>query len=514
MYHHRRSIHNAVATTTIFNPTSSVGVHERRRDITITRMSSISDSSSVTIRTINDGDESSESSLSQSIRLAYIENETDGILSLASSMDNSNFDVDDIIDATIQAADSTISGSSKIKKGGYVASVLNAFIASRLLISDNGDDDSSAAEKVVAILELWDDKLEEDMEITPDIVTYSLAYVCFSSQNNSQDYEEVAEYVLEKALKMSKKMGGSKRRKTTNSRRRRQTQGTSFQEAESTLQDLCGKDFKVLHETDDFAVINKPSGIPCFHNRLTTAGKIRRNKKGGGKGIEEGSGDISLEDALLKCNVPLSTLNHESFGLVHRLDRASSGCLVLAKNEVMHANLIAEFYCRRVQKKYASIVVRQGDIQLPKESGYINSLVHGRPAKSDYNVIETFDGSDAALVDFEIHTGRKHQIRVHASEVMKCPILLDRQYSRNSNDIDDIVEAILNDEVGGTEKNEPSPPPKKKKKNKRDQKQEQKQQNNRIFLHASSLKIPEYGIDAKAPCPSWWNPVLEYFRNS
>ena len=81
----------------------------------------------------------------------------------------------------------------------------------------------------------------------------------------------------------------------------------------------------------------------------TSAGKKKKKK---GKNREPTDLDMSLVDALLHCNVVLSTLNPESQGLVHRLDRGTSGCILLAKTDEMHARAVAEFYCRNAKKTY------------------------------------------------------------------------------------------------------------------------------------------------------------------
>jgi 23S rRNA-/tRNA-specific pseudouridylate synthase len=402
---------------------------------------------------------STTESLSETIRLAYAESETDGILALAASMNDADFEVDDLIDATIQAADDN---------KGKVASILNAFIGSCCVLPDR----DVASARVVELLEAYE-SLAEDRGITPDIVSYSLAFQCLFQD---EDSSELADHILEKAARMSKKSSGSKRRKILAASRRKQP--STCTDAEESMRDLCGADFRVLHETEDLVVINKPSGIPCFHKKLTTAGKIGKGKKKGSTGARA---DVSLEDALLNCNVPLSTLNPEALGLVHRLDRASSGCMVLAKSDAMHAQLLAEFFLRRTQKKYLALLQKSSGAQIP-ERGQITSLVDGRPAKSEFHVLEDFGGR-AALVEFEIETGRKHQIRVHSAEGLASPVLLDKLYESSSEQSDEI-DVLL----------------------------PIKDSKHHIFLHASSLSIPGYEIHVKASSPSWWDPALDYFR--
>ncbi|KAL3923445.1 MAG: hypothetical protein SGILL_001657 [Bacillariaceae sp.] len=288
--------------------------------------------------------------------------------------------------------------------------------------------------------------------------------------------------MLLEAGKRAKKMAGGKRRKALAAARRKAS--CTFTEAETRLKRLLGDDFDVLVETEDLAVISKPSGVPCFHRKTTTAGKIKKKTKKG-KGTKRSAShlielpDISLEDALLSCNVLLSTLNPEALGLVHRLDRGSSGCLVLAKNDETHARLVSEFFLRRTSKTYLTILCNTPKSNLEDE-GVIEALVHGRPAKSKYRVLERFPSSQASLVEFDIFTGRKHQIRVHASSE------------------EGLASPVLNDEIYGDE-------------NERN-KSRKGDPTNRFFLHASKLSIPSFDIDVEAPIPSWWHETISMLK--
>jgi 23S rRNA-/tRNA-specific pseudouridylate synthase len=399
--------------------------------------------------------ESEKLSLAEEIRKVYKDDETDGILKLAASMKTTDFDVDELIAGTLEAVQ---------EKKGEVASIMNALIGSCCLMEDR----ETASDRVQELLEAYEE-LEETKNITPDIVTFSLAYKALSLDADSIDF---ADFVLDTAVRKSKKMAGGKRRKTVASSRRKSSSTCSASEDE--LKTLIGEDFSVLHETDDFVVINKPSGVPCFHKKKTTAGKI---KKGKGKQKYMAS-DVSLEDALLNCNIPLSTLNPEAMGLVHRLDRGSSGCMVLAKTDEMHANLVAEFFLRRTQKRYLALVAPAPDSSVSDE-GYIDLPVDGRPAKSKYRVVERYGTGAAALLEFDIYTGRKHQVRIHAAEGLSSPVLMDNLYSSGRQDSTELENLVKFNEG-----------------------------KQHFFLHSSSLVIPENGIDVKAPLPSWWDDTI------
>jgi 23S rRNA-/tRNA-specific pseudouridylate synthase len=377
------------------------------------------------------------------VRKAYQIGETDGILEYAASLDSSAIRVDDIVSVTLDVAEG---------RSGEVASMMNAWIGACSIMEDR----KVASDLVLGLVEAFEE-LEEDRNIAPDIVTYSLAY---SALHEDLSRQGSAAYFVQEAARRSKKAAGGKRRKAL-AVARRKGRVANVKDLEDDLRRLCGEDFCVLHETDDLFVINKPSGVPCFHRKTTTAGKIRK-----GKGPVTAE-DISLEDALITCNAPMSTLNPEALGVVHRLDRGSSGCLVLAKNEETHALLVSEFFLRRTGKLYTTILSPWSNPSVPEE-GSIDHPVDGRPAKSRYRLLERV-GPDVAIIEFEIFTGRKHQIRVHASEVLGSPVYMDTMYGEDKKS-----------NVG----------------------------KGRFLLHSSKLQIPKFGLDVEAPRPLWWNDVI------
>jgi len=122
-------------------------------------------------------------------------------------------------------------------------------------------------------------------------------------------------------------------------------------------------------------------------------------------------------------------------GLAHRLDKDTSGCLVVAKNDAALRGLQASFKTRQVQKTYLALVHGQppaeGHIETPygrhprHRQRFTGRLADGKPARTAYRVRERLHG--AALLEVDLLTGRTHQIRVHLAEAGH-PLLGDALY--------------------------------------------------------------------------------------
>jgi RluA family pseudouridine synthase len=130
-------------------------------------------------------------------------------------------------------------------------------------------------------------------------------------------------------------------------------------------------------------------------------------------------------------------------GIVHRLDKGTTGLLVVAKDEHSHAHLAEQFKLHTIERVYVSLTTGvpsppQGRIEIPIGRDSSNRIrmaaipggVRGgraRHAASRYKVIETFAGGGSALVEWRLETGRTHQIRAHA-KYMGVPLLGDEVY--------------------------------------------------------------------------------------
>jgi 23S rRNA pseudouridine1911/1915/1917 synthase len=127
----------------------------------------------------------------------------------------------------------------------------------------------------------------------------------------------------------------------------------------------------------------------------------------------------------------------ERAGIVHRLDRDTSGLILVAKDDATHAALQRQFKRRQVKKVYLALVEdhpspRQGLIDAPigrdkRERKRMAVVKIGREARTTYRVIQSFDAY--SLVELRPETGRTHQLRVHLAW-LGCPVVGDRVYGR------------------------------------------------------------------------------------
>ncbi len=196
---------------------------------------------------------------------------------------------------------------------------------------------------------------------------------------------------------------------------------------EKNIQTIAPKKIKleIIYEDKDIMVINKPKGMV----------------------VHPGAGnyDNTLVNALLfKYKKNLSDLNGKLRpGIVHRIDKETSGLLVVAKNNFAHAHLGSQFSNHSIRRKYICLswgVVRPLDgkiITLIKRDQKNRKLmtvsdISGKKAITNYKTLKVFNIKDIpkiSLIECELETGRTHQIRVHL-KYKRTSLLGDKQYGK------------------------------------------------------------------------------------
>jgi 23S rRNA pseudouridine1911/1915/1917 synthase len=173
----------------------------------------------------------------------------------------------------------------------------------------------------------------------------------------------------------------------------------------------------IVHQDSSLLVIDKPAGLVVHPGAGTASGTLVNALLGRVK-------DLSGIGGVLRP------------GIVHRLDRGTSGLLVVAKDDATHRDLARQFAGRRVEKEYLALVLgvparAAGEIALPIGRDPVHRkkmsvrAPRGREALTRYSVVEALDG--AALLRVRLHTGRTHQIRVHLASIGH-PVAGDETY--------------------------------------------------------------------------------------
>lgn len=187
---------------------------------------------------------------------------------------------------------------------------------------------------------------------------------------------------------------------------------------------LLAEDIKlnIVYEDDYIIVINKPKNM-VVHPAV-------------------GNEEHTLVNALLN-HCKLSMINEERPGIVHRLDKDTTGLIICAKDDETHLKLVEMFSNRNIKKKYLAIC--NGNFS--KEHGFIDKPIgrdekdrkkmsvqskSAKEALTEYNILNS--NLKYSLVDVTLHTGRTHQIRVHFSS-LNHPIVGDETYGNKNEKI-------------------------------------------------------------------------------
>ena len=182
----------------------------------------------------------------------------------------------------------------------------------------------------------------------------------------------------------------------------------------------------VVFENDDLLVVNKPAGMVVHPAAGHSSGTLVNAVLGYDPGIEGIGGE-------------------ERPGVVHRLDKETSGLILLAKNERAHRWLQDQFRLRKVEKTYLALVDGKPKTPTGRVEAYIGrdpkqrrqmaivSEKKGRESISEYKTLESFNKH--TLLEFHPLTGRTHQIRLHCA-FLGCPIVGDAVYGRRNSTLE------------------------------------------------------------------------------
>lgn len=206
-----------------------------------------------------------------------------------------------------------------------------------------------------------------------------------------------------------------------------------LEESEIIAQDI---DFDIIFEDEHMLVIDKPAGL------ITHPGNGRHDK--------------TLVNALLfKIGKSLSGINGVMRpGIVHRLDKDTSGLMVVAKNDLAHKNLASQIEDRSLKRNYLALCYGvpkplSGRIDKNIDRSHKNRLKMtivkdaGKRAVTNYNVKEVYLDSSISLVECKLDTGRTHQIRVHMDEIGH-PLVGDSLYKSKRKYLGELDEDIRN----------------------------------------------------------------------
>lgn len=182
---------------------------------------------------------------------------------------------------------------------------------------------------------------------------------------------------------------------------------------------------EIIYEDKNIIVVNKPKGMVVHP--------------------ANGNPDGTLVNAIMSiCKDSLSGIGGEIRpGIVHRLDKDTSGILIVAKNDKAHINLSEQIKKHEVQKTYIAMVrgmvkEKEATVNMPigrstKDRKKMAVTQNGKEAITHFKVIERFPKHNSTLLEVTIETGRTHQIRVHLSQIGYA-IIGDGVYSNGKNE--------------------------------------------------------------------------------
>ena len=184
-------------------------------------------------------------------------------------------------------------------------------------------------------------------------------------------------------------------------------------------------DFEIVHSDSDFLVVNKPAGLV----------------------VHPGAGNSSgtLVNGLLAYDPKIEGVGQKNRpGIIHRLDKGTSGLLLVATTNEAYQFFLNEMQERNIERMYKALVWGlpdgpEGIVDAPigrssKNRKKMGIVSNGKPSRSLYRVLKSWDFSQVSLLEIELETGRTHQIRVHLSSIGN-PVVGDEVYGGRRKDL-------------------------------------------------------------------------------